>query len=191
MARIAPRVKIMLAAMARLKEADLQASTGLADLVFRFARNRYATREERPCISLAFVSDGPVDAEGGGIGGGVLLNPEEALRALSLDIIVDLDIETEASAEANEQLATPPEDYDPTGLNELSIVLDDATLALRSSCIPPLQDTTDLGKMVDWVSEVVVDDDEELAGEDGRLVGRLNMVYRTSSWDPTHLFERA
>lgn len=181
---IAPRLRVLYALMSRLVEVDLPSLTGRADLKLRWARNRYTTRGERPCLALAFVSDTPAD------GADNYTNPDEMIRVLSFDLIVDLEIETEASAEANLALATAAGGFDPSGLQDLSDVLDRAMKALRECCHDPLKDTTALGRVVDWVQDVSIDDDEDLPDDDGRLVGRANVVYRTSSWDPTLLLER-
>lgn len=179
-----PFVELMYAVMARLKEVDLSTLTGIDGIALRFARNRYTTRHERPCLAIAFVSDEPADD------GAVSANPDETVRVLALDLIVDLEIETEASAEANDAVDTPVDEFDPTGLSDLSKVLGQAGLALRECSQDPLKDTTDLGRKTDWVENISIDDDDELPDDDGRLVGRLNVIYRTSSWDPTVLLER-
>lgn len=181
---LSPRIEVLYAVMQRLIDADLPTSTGHAALKLRWARNRYTARDERPCLAVAFVSDEPVEGEGSN------LNPDELVRALAFDLIVDLEIETESSAEANAALATPIGDFDPSGLQELSQVLDQAMKALRETMIDPLRDTTGLGKVSDWVQDVSIDDDDELPDDDGRLVGRANVIYRVSSWDPTLLFKR-
>ena len=180
-----PFVRIMYAAREQLEVGDALANlTALPDLKIRWARNRYTTRQERPCVAIAFVSDAPVDD------GAVSTNPDETVRALALDIIVDMEVETEASAEANQALETPVEQFDPTGLANLASVLAQAYQLLRACCQDPLRDSTTLGKMVDWVQDVSIDDDEDLPDDDGRLVGRVNVLYRTSSWDPMQLLER-
>jgi hypothetical protein len=69
-------------------------------------------------------------------------------------------------------------------------VLDNAVLAWKECFQAPLVDTTSLGQKADWVQDVAIDDDEELPDDDGRLVGRVNVIYRTSSIDPTVLLER-
>ena len=184
MPAVAPFIRVMHRVRGRLDEVNMPVVTGIADLSLRWARNRYTTREERPCLAIAFVSDEPADD------GSVNTNSDELVRVLALDLICDMEIETEASAEANESMGTPIEEFDPAGLGQLSMVITEAHKALRECCIDPLQDTTELGRCIDWVQDIGYDDDEELAGEDGRLVGRLNVIYRTSSWDPTLLLER-
>jgi hypothetical protein len=174
----------MYAVRDRLVECDLATLTGKPDLNIRWARNRYTTRIERPCLAIAFVSDTPIDS------GGVSTSTDETVMLLELDLILDLEIETEASAEANEALGVDPLEFDPSGLDDLMFVLRTAAQQLRACCQDPLKDTTDLGRKVDWVQEVSVDDDEELPDDDGRLVGRINVIYRTSSWDPMLLLER-
>lgn len=181
----APATKLMYAVRARLRDDDaLALLIGKPDLKLRWARNRYTTRTERPCLAIAFVSDEPVDD------GSVSVNSDETVMALALDLIIDLEIETEASAEANEAMETPIEDFDPSGLDDLMFVLKTASQLLRACCLDPLRDLTDLGRKCDWIQEVSVDDDDELPDDDGRLVGRINVIYRTSSWDPMELLER-
>ncbi len=180
---LSPRIEVLYAVMARLVQVDLPTLTGRADLNLRWARNRYTSREERPCLAVAFVSDEVADRDTG-------LNTDESVRMLAFDLIVDLQIETEASAEANAQIGTLMDEFDPSGLADLSAVLDVAMKALRQCCLDEFRDTTDLGKICDWVEDVEVDEDEELPDDDGRLVGRANVIYRTSSWDPTLLLKR-
>jgi hypothetical protein len=180
----APATKLMYAVRQRLIDGDLAGLVAKPDLKLRWARNRYTSREERPCLAIAFVSDEPADD------GSVPASSDELVMVLALDLIVDLQIETEASAEANAAMETAIEEYDPSGLDDLLFVLKTASQLLRAACLDPLRDTTDLGRMCDWVQEVSVDDDEELPDDDGRLVGRINVIYRTSSWDPMELLER-
>lgn len=184
MGRPSPRVKVLYAVMDRLKTAGLAAITGEDDLQFRWARNRYATREERPCLSIAFVSDEPADE------GRVAHSTDETVMALAVDFIVDLAVETEASAETNTAMGTPLDDFDPSGLERLSWVLDNSMRALRQCFEDPLRDETDLGRKADWIEQAVIDDDEDLPDEDGRLVARANVIYRVHSSDPTVLLER-
>jgi hypothetical protein len=184
-ARPIPFVKLMYAARERLESGDLLATAvGMPDLKLRWARNRYATREERPCLSIAFVSDEPADD------GRFPANMDETVRILALDLIVDLAVETEASAEANMALGTPPEEFDPSGLEVLAWVAATALRLLREACDDPLRDVTDLGRMCDWIQDVGIDDDEDLPDDDGRLVDRVNVIYRVHSVDPTVLLER-
>lgn len=177
-----PRIEVLNAAMTEARAAGLPALLDLADLKLRWARNRYTAREERPCIAFAFVSDEPMEMDN--------LSHDEMARRLAFDIIVDLEIDTEATAENESDLGTALEFYDPSGLARLSWVLDNVMLVLRRTCVDEFRDTTTLGKVVDWVEDVSVDEDEELPDDDGRLVGRVNVIYRTSSWDPTQLLKR-
>ncbi len=178
-----PRITVLHALKKTLEDADLANVLGLPDLKIRWARNRYTAREERPCIAIAFVSDTPQE-------GGADRNTDEMVRTLSFDLIVDMEVETEASAEAQEAMGTSVLDYDSTGLAVISWVLDVAMLALRRTQLDEFRDTTDLGKVADWIEDVSIDDDEDLPDDDGRLVGRANVIYRTSSWDPTLLYAR-
>lgn len=180
---ISPRIRVLHAIFRRLLESNIAADAELPDLAFRWERNRYTSREERPCVALAFVSDEPVEDPN-------LQNPDEMVLALAFDIIVDMEVETEASAEDNISAGTVLETFDPTGLSKLSLVLDLCLRSLRACTQGELTDTTELGRMIDWVEFVGIDDDEELTDTDGRLVGRANVIYRTSSWDPTVLLER-
>lgn len=168
----------------RLIDADLPTRAGVADLKIRWTRNRYTSREERPCLGIAFVSDEPADD------GAINQNGDELTRVLALDLVLDMQIETEASSELNEAIATPIDDFDVTGLDALSAVLDIALLCLRECLLDPLCSTTPLGRAVDWIRDEGIDDDEDLQDDDGRLVARVNVLYRTSSWDPTLLLER-
>jgi hypothetical protein len=177
-----PRIIVLNAAMADVRAADLPTLLELADLKFRWERNRYTSREERPCVAFAFVSDEPMEMDN--------LSHDEMARRLAFDIIVDLKIDTEATAEAESDLGTAAEFYDPSGLAALSWVLDNVMLVLRRSMIDEFRETTALGQVADWVEDVSIDEDEELPDDDGRLVGRANVIYRTSSWDPTLLLMR-
>ena len=180
---LSPRIRVLHAVMARLIEVDMPLRCNIPDLKLRWARNRYTTREERPCLAIAFVSDAPVE-------NATSLNSDEQMRALAFDIIVDMQIETEASAESQAAIGVAMAGYDPSGLLALSVVIDQAMLALRETSMDPLRDTTDLGRYSDWIQDVSIDDDEELPDDDGRLVGRANVIYRVHSWDPTLLLMR-
>lgn len=180
----APATKLMYAVMARLVDAGLPTQVNLPSLKLRWARNRFTTREERPCLAIAFVSDTPE-------AGGVTLSPDEMVMVLSLDLILDLKLETEAADETNAALATSLLDYDPSGLDDMMFVLRTASKLLRECTLDPLRDSTDLGRKVDWIEDVSVADDHELPDDDGRLVGRINVIYRASSWDPMVLLERS
>lgn len=174
-----PRVRVLNAVMTTLLAADLPARTEMPDLRVRWARNRYTTIEERPCIAIAFVSDAPVDTDQYNSSG-------EMVRMLSVDLVADAEVESEASAEE-----TPdPTDRDPHGLTALSIMVDQAMLALKEGFAPDADPGTPLALVADWCEDAGVSDDEELQDIDGRLVARANVLYRVSTTDPTVLFTR-
>lgn len=181
----APAILVMYAAKDILESGDaLATAVNKPDLKIRWARNRYTSREERPCFAIAFVSDEPIDD------GSVPTTFGELVRRLQLDLIVDLEVETEASTEAQEAQSASILDYDPSGLDDLMFVLLTGQKLLRAATEDPLRDTTDLGRRCDWIQDVSIDDDEDLPDDDGRLVGRINVIYRTSDVDPMVLIER-
>lgn len=180
-----PRVIVLDAIMQTLLEAglpgilaELLAAMGdgaePAELLLRWARNRYTTFEERPCIALAFVSDGPRENSD------QYLSAGEAERELALDIVADVELPTEAACE--EGLAE-----DTARLEILSHFVDQPLKALKAGFIDQVGARTPLTRVAHWVEDLGIDDDEDLADENGRLVCRINVLYRVRADDPTIL----
>jgi hypothetical protein len=143
-------------------------------LKLRWLRNRYTTAEEKPCIALAFVSDGPQDPSGQD----QYPAAGEAVRELAVDIIVDLEVPTEVEAEEEELVA------DVAGLEILSHFERRALRALKRGFLDPADAATPLSAVAHWVQELGVDNDEDLVDFNGRLVSRINVLYRVRSDDP-------
>ena len=179
-----PFVEVMNAVRETFIARDLAAATGQAGLTIRFARNRYATNKERPALSIAFVEDGPTDnAQNLALG--------EKQRTLSLDLIVDLEVEEEAGAEAALEAGQDPATFDPTGLGELSAVLVEAVSMLQRAWRGDVNMADyPIAAYADWIEEIGIDDDEDLADIDGRLVARVNVLYRVHAEDPKMLLRR-
>lgn len=161
--------------------ADLLAAMGKdgepAELLLRWARNRYTTFQERPCIALAFVSDGPRENSDQYMSAG------EAERELAIDVIADVELPTEAECE--EGLA-----QDTARLEILSHFVGQALKALKASFIDQAGAPTPLTPVAHWVEDLGIDDDEDLQDENGRLVGRINVLYRVRADDPTILLRQ-
>lgn len=185
-----PLVTILKATMGTLEWADLPAQ--LAELLesipggapgqpmelkLRWARNRYTTLEEKPCVALAFVSDSPVDPQDSDR----YPSAGEALRECALDIIVDIDLPTETAVEEEQLIA------DVAGLEILSHVERRVVQALKAGWIDQAGNPSPLSAKAHWVQEIGVDNDEDLIDFNGRLVSRVNVLYRVSSEDPTKL----
>lgn len=170
-----PAVTVSKLTMDTLVAAGLPASTGVADLTFRWRRNRYTTAEERNCLSLAFVGDRPRDPEDTNLALG------ETMRELQLDLIADIELPTEVAVEE----ADTEDDY--ARLQILMAVLMLAVRALKRSFTDPAAAPTPLTPWAMGVEEVVTEDDEDLADINGRLVSRINVLYRVRSEDPTVL----
>lgn len=181
-----PFVRVLDAAMATLLEADLQ--TVLRDLLItmgkdgepatlklRWARNRYTTIEEKPCIALAFVDDEVADNQEQYAAAG------ETIRALGLDIVADVILPSEVEVDELGLVS------DVARLEILSQFAYRAMQALRQSFVDPAGAPTPLSNLAHWVEDLGVQEDDDLADEDGRLVYRARLLYRVSSTDQTIL----
>ena len=179
-----PRIRVLDALMLTLLEAGLPAiladeiaATATEDdpdpeLKLRWRRNRYTSAEERPCIAIAFVSDEPADNRE------QYLSTDAAQRALAFDIIADVVLPPEAEAEET--------GADIARIEILSHFVDQPMKALKDGFRSD-HPGTPLSQLADWVEDLGIDDDEDLADENGRLVGRGNVLYRVRSDDPTVL----
>ena len=181
-----PRVIVLDAAMRTLVEgdpnaalADLLAELDVDSVTLRWLKNRYTTAEERPCMALAFVSDEPVDQREQYLATG------EMLWALGIDIIIDADLPSEASAE--EIVALGGDDPDTARIALLSYFLDWVIRRLREGFVDPAESPTPLSQVAHHVQYLGVASDEDEDDDTGRLVGRINVLYRTRSDDPTVL----
>lgn len=184
-----PRIQVLAAVMQTMREAQLDVILAElleqmgeegepAELKIRWARNRYTSIDEKPCIALAFVSDGP--PEMGGRWEQYISTAEEA-RTLALDIIVDVILPTEVEADELKVVD------DEARLEILSHFVDQSLKALIAGTIDPADAPTALSGIVVWVEDLGVDDDEDLADIEGRLVNRVNVIYCVRTDDPTVL----
>jgi hypothetical protein len=181
----APFIIVLAAVMATLVEGDLDgqleelfeelASDGdpLA-LKLRWLRNRYTTQEEKPCLAIAFVSDGPQDPQDADQYPAV----GEAVRELAVDLVIDVDLPTEVEADEEELIA------DVAGLEILAHIERRAVQLLKRGFENPADAPTPLSLCAHWVQEIGVDNDEDLVDFPGRLVSRVNVLYRVRSDDP-------
>lgn len=183
----APFIIVMAAAMQTLVDADLaeQLAEVIAELPveedadplelkLRWLRNRYTTSEEKPCISIAFVADSFQEGQQDG----QYLAIGEAIRELALDIITDIDLPTEVAVDELGTIA------DVAGLEILAHFDRRAVQALKKGWIDEAGAPTALSQVARWVQELGIDNDEDLADFPGRLVSRVNVLYRVSSEDP-------
>lgn len=181
-----PFVKVLAATMEMLVAADL--GTVLADIIaelpvedgappleykLRWLRNRYTTQEERPCTSLAFVSDAFQEAQQDG----QYLSSGEAVRELAIDVITDIDLPTEVEVEELGTIA------DVAGLEILGHFDRRVVQVLKQACRSGAEPNP-LNQKATWVQELGIDNDEDLADFPGRLVSRINVLYRVSTDDP-------
>lgn len=179
----APFIIVLAAVRETLEAAGLQEQLGemlaeldgdQTELKFRWLRNRYTTQEEKPCIAIAFVNDGPQDPQDAD----QYPAAGEAVRELALDLVIDVDLPTEVEADEDEIIA------DLAGLEILSHIERRAVQALKWGFIDPAQAPTPLSLSAHWVQELGVDNDEDLVDFPGRLVSRVNVLYRVRSDDP-------
>jgi hypothetical protein len=168
-----PRIIVLDAVMQTLLEAELPTLLEQPDLRIRWMRNRYTSIEERPCIAIAFVSDEPTDVRE------QYMTTSEAQRTLAIDIIADVELPTETEAETDVS--------DIARIEILSHFVDQPLYALKRGFQDPADSPTPLSRVAHWVEDLGIDDDEDLADENGRLVCRLNVLYRVRSDDPTVL----
>lgn len=152
---------ILLAEMGNLIGAvDYEVQAGLAKpLTVRHSRNRKPAKSERPLLSIIFVGDDlrPDDVD---------RNTWEEVRELSVDLQVDLDLETETSF------------ADPTGLLYLSLVLAAAVKSLKDAEQPVF-----LGGLCDWIRVGSIDPEERSTPDVGRMTRALTVIYRVRSDD--------
>lgn len=186
-----PFIIVLAAVMQTLVDADL--ATELADLIeslpieegadplvykLRWLRNRYTTSEERPCTAIAFVSDGPQDAQQDG----QYETSHVMVRALEIDVITDVDLPTEVAVDELGTIA------DVAGLEILAQFDRRVVQALKKGFMDQVGAPSALQAVATWVQELGIDNDEDLADFPGRLVTRLNVLYRVSSEDPMVLY---
>lgn len=183
----APWIIVAAAAMQTLVEADL--ATELAEILLelaqlrdpaaiaplplklRWLRNRYTTNEEKPCLALAFVQDGPASPD----------DPEAAgvlYRELHLDLIIDLERPTEVQADEEAMIA------DMGGIEILAHFERRGIQAFKAGFIDQAGAPTALSAVATWVTEIGVDNDEDMVDIEGRLASRFIVQYRVRSEDP-------
>lgn len=152
---------ILLAEMGNLiGGVNYQVQAGLSkSLTVRHSRNRKPARSERPLLSIIFVGDDerPDDVD---------RNAWESVREMTVDLQVDLDLDTETSY------------FDPTGLLYLSLVLAAALKSLKDPEQPIF-----LNGKCDWIRVGSIDPEERSTPDVGRMTRALTVIYRVRSDD--------
>lgn len=132
---------------------------GATPIKFRHMRNRMPRKEDRPSLSLRFVSVEPNEDFG-------MHSTDEECWELQGELIWDADLKSESSEE------------DPTGIGDLTLICNRAFKALRDEATGMLA----LGYCDDVLDRGVVMDEDSNADE-GRLVQQISMLYRTRTGD--------
>jgi hypothetical protein len=160
----APFNRILIAAQQAGASVDYVAQAGTAAAVtVRHARNRHPANEEKPCLTVWYVSDGPLPDDRNN-------DQWEALRELVFDAQADADLDAE------------DEGTDPTGMGLLGRMLDAFALSLKAEDTP-----TFLGGLVDWIYAGEFNPAERSSTDVGRMTRAFRVVYRVRSDDPNHL----
>lgn len=161
-----PRVRILLRIAGILKNADLEAMTGVPNITVRHTRNRWSNPEEKPAISIRMVAD-EVQSE-------AYVTQNERLCYLSIDLQIDANLEPEDS------------NLDPTGLERLGQIAAAALTVLKDETA---QD--DEGRLLRELCDDVVDEgvqaDDDNEADEARFIHRIVVLYRTLIDDPNHL----
>lgn len=155
-----PHIKLLMKIEEMINLVDFETAAGIGQpMQVRHSRNRKPARSERPLLSIIFVADDvrPDD---------VNRNAWEVVREMTVDLQVDLDLDTETSFE------------DPTGLLYLSMCLAAATNALKD----PEQPVFLQGKC-DWINVGSIDPEERSTPDVGRMTRALSVLYRVRSDD--------
>ena len=124
-------------------------------VTFRHARGRYSNSEEMPSCAIRYISS-EYDVDRGEI---------HTTDECCMKILVDLELDNE--------LATEESELDPTGIDEQMVILSECCAALLAPD----------GAMLSLVDDVEVDSiapDDDATADEGRLVGRISVLYRTS-----------
>lgn len=161
-----PRVRILKRMKALLDHADLAGMSGVANITTRHTRNRWASPDEKPCISLRMVSD-EVETE-------AYHTQSERLCYLNVDIQVDAELATEDSA------------LDPTGLERLGQMAN-AALRVFKDTEATDADGNKLRDLCDDVADEGVQADDDNEADEARFIHRIVVLYRTAIDDPNLL----
>ena len=153
-----PPSRILIRCKGVLDNNNLPGKVGLPELTVRHERARNANGDERPCLSLAFVSDEPVGGEGHSYG--------EVLRELSIDLIVDAEVQAADS------------ELDPTGLDRLGWIAAQAVGILQDEDATDADGNTIRGLCDDVIDEGVAPEDD-IEPDEGRFIQRIIVLYRT------------
>ncbi len=149
-----PEDKILIRAQEVLSARPIHTNIGAPDpFNVRHTRNRKANPQEKPCISLQFIETSPAE-------GNNLYTADERAWKMDIDLIIDMDLATEVSGD------------DVTGLNVLSLVAGECVSAL---CEP---DSLMLS-LCDDVYDEGFGNDEDSTEDEGRLVQKISVLYRT------------
>jgi len=157
---VPPHIKLLIAIENALLTVDFAVQAGISrPLTIRHSRSRAPVRAERPALSIIFVGDDPRPDEQD-------RNDWEQVRELTVDLQVDLDLETENRFQ------------DRTGLLYLSLVQAVAVKALKEPDMPVF-----LGGLCDWISVGSIDPEERSQPDIGRMTRALTVLYRVRSDD--------
>lgn len=153
-----PPSRILIRCKDVLDNNNLPGKVGLPTLTVRHERARNSNDEERPCVSLAFVSDEPLAGEGHSYG--------EVVRELNIDVIVDSDVQAADS------------DLDPTGLDRLGWIAAQTVGILQDEAAVDANGNTLRGLCDDVIDEGVAPEDD-IEPDEGRFIQRVIVLYRT------------
>lgn len=156
-----PYIRLLEALKATIDPVDYEAEAGIEDVNTRHQRHRYAADEEKPALSVRFTNDVPR-------GDDLDHNQWETLRELAADLVADVKLPPEDSAE------------DPTGLLTGARLLAAAMKAVRDPSSP-------IALLCDRVILGVIGGDEDSNYDVGRLVCGVTVVYRVRSDDENQL----
>jgi len=168
-APVTPRARILMRMKSVLEAADLAGASGVANVKVRHTRHRWASVEERPCISLRMVSDEPR-------GDDQYHTLQERVCELAVDMQVDADLQTEDS------------DLDPTGLDRLGAIANAALMVLKQRD-PDAEDADGFTfyQVADEIVDLGVQSDDDNEADEGRFIHRIVVLYRTAIEDPNQL----
>lgn len=157
---VPPHLKLLAEMSNMIGVVDFQVQAGISrPMQIRHSRNRKPLRSERPLLSIIFVGDDvrPDD---------VNRNAWEVVREMTVDLQVDLDLDTEVSF------------ADPTGLLYLSLCLAAAIKSLKHPEQPIF-----LNGKCDWINVGSIDPEERSTPDVGRMTRALSVLYRVRSDD--------
>lgn len=153
----APHVQLLIDAKTALESGDWVDAVGVS-VKIRHQRHRKTSPDERPCLALMFVSDGPPDE------GTDQISHWEKIMQSEWEMIVDADLANEESED------------DPTGVGFLSRIVAYALQLLRD---PARGFGNQVHEIVDGTKTL----DEGSQPDKGRLSRSISVIYRVMSED--------